>query len=48
MYLTRSKLNEEKLLKVKRWRKRAYKLDAKLERLHAQLGWAWRGFGSLE
>jgi hypothetical protein len=48
MYLTRSKSIEDKLFKVKRWRKRAFRLDAKMERLHTRLGWAWRGFGSLE
>jgi hypothetical protein len=41
MYLTRSKLIEDKLFKVKRWRKRARRLDAQLDRLHARLGWAW-------
>lgn len=46
MYLTRSRMIERKLEKVKRWRKRARKLDAQLDRLHARLGGAWRGFGS--
>ena len=42
MYLSRSTAIERKLGKIKRWRKRAYKLDAQLERLSARFGWMWR------
>lgn len=49
MYLSRSTAIERKLGKIKRWRKRAYRLDAQLDRLNARLGWAWRkGFGSFD
>jgi len=42
MYLARYRRLERKLQKVKRWRKRARKLDAQLKGLRQQLGWVWR------
>jgi hypothetical protein len=41
-YLARARRIERKLEKVKRWRKRARKLEAQMKWLHQQLGWSWR------